>query len=129
MPGCGDGLYRPGHNLHWIQTKKAGSDPLAWFPATVIDVEGEIATVRYDDDGSTCRLWRHGGFASRLRPGDRASVCERWHVLQLPATGGGTWVCIEALDAAPKRTTGLPADRLQPFRAVPVDMSTGEGHP
>jgi hypothetical protein len=65
----------------------------------------------------------------RLRVGDRVSVCERWHVLQLPASGGGTWICIDALDAAPKRTTELPADRPQPFRAVPVEMSTGEGHP
>jgi hypothetical protein len=101
MPGCGDELYRPGHNLHWIQTKKAGSDPLAWFPATVIDVDGEIATVRYDDDDSTCRLWRHGGYAGRLRTGDRVSVCERWHVLQLPGTGGGTWAA--AVPRGPRR--------------------------
>ena len=130
MPGCGDGFYSPGHNLHWIQTKKAASDPLAWFPATVIAVDDEVATVRYDDDGSTCRLWRHGGYLGRLRPDDRVAVCERWHVLQLPSSGGGfVWVCVKALDRSAKRTTDLPEDRPQPFRAVPVDMSTGEGHP
>jgi hypothetical protein len=129
MPGCGDDLYTPGHNLHWIQTKKAGSDPLSWFPATVVEVTQEIAVVRYDDDETTCRLWRHGGFGSRLLVDDRVSVCERWHVLQLPNDHGGNWVCIEALDAAPARTTELPEHRSRPFRAVPVDMSTGEGHP
>jgi len=60
MPGCGDDLHIPGHTLHWIQTKKAGSDPLSWFPATVVRVVGEEALVRYDDDGSTTRHWRHG---------------------------------------------------------------------
>jgi hypothetical protein len=84
MPGCGDQLYWPGHNLHWIQTKKAGSDPLAWFPATVINLAGDIATVRYDDDASTCRLWRHGGYTLRLRVGDRVSVC----ALARPAAAG-----------------------------------------
>ena len=129
MPGCDDGLYQAGHNLHWIQTNHAGSDPLSWFPATVLDVDDEIAIVRYDDDGSTCRLWRHGGYAGRLTAGDRVAVCERWHVLQLPPSGGGTWVCVKALDRAAKRTTDLPDDRPQVSRPIVVDLATGERLP
>ena len=82
VSGCGCGAGFPGHNCHVIQATRANSDPMSWFSATVTALEQEEATVEYDD-GSTCRLWRHGGFDERVTVGTsllRVSI-GRWFQL------------------------------------------------
>ena len=80
--GCGCESFRPGHNCHVTQARLANSDPESWFVATVTEANGDEVVIAYDD-GTTCRLWRHGGFDRRAALGARVLTCEVWSVMSV----------------------------------------------
>ena len=124
LPGCGCRSYAPGHNCHVIQATRANSGPTSWFPATVTALEHEDATVEYDD-GTTCRLWRHGGFDQRVHVGTALLVCECWSLVSLAASSGRDQLSVAVRD--PRwRKSGLPEDRPRPWRASIVSNASGE---
>ena len=125
MSGCGCKSYAPGHNCHVIQATKANSDPMSWFPVTVTALEPEEVTLQYED-GSTCRLWRHGGFDSRVAVGTALLACETWSLLSVVGEGGRYQLSVEVRDPSWHRD-GLPEDRPQPYMAGVVSNETGEG--
>ena len=125
LPGCGCRAYAPGHNCHVIQATRANSDPGSWFPATVTALEHAEATVEYDD-GSTCRLWRHGGFDERVAVGIALLACECWSLVSVAGGDGRDQLSVAVRDPS-WRERGLPEDRPRPWRAGIVSNATGEG--
>jgi hypothetical protein len=123
--GCGCRSYRPGHHCHVIQATRANSDPTAWFSGTVTAVEQDEAAVEYED-GSTCRLWRHGGFGTRVTVGMPLLVCECWSLVSVAGRDGRDQLSVEIREPT-WRQHGLPEDRPRPWRAGVVGIDTGEG--
>jgi hypothetical protein len=123
--GCGCKSYRPGHNAHVIQATRANSDPTSWFAAKVTDLDAEEAIVEYDD-GSSCRLWRHGGFDARVTVGTALLVAETWSLVSIDGTERGGQLSVEVRNHT-WRKDRLPEDRDRTWRAGVVDLSTGEG--
>jgi hypothetical protein len=124
-PGCGCRSYAPGHNCHLIQATRANSDPASWFPAAVTALEHEEATVEYDD-GSRCRLWRHGGLDERVAVGTALLVSECWSLISLAARNGRDQLSVAVRDPT-WRKDRLPDDRPRAWRAGIVSNATGEG--
>ena len=124
-PGCGCEAGFPGHNCHVIQARQANSDPESWFSATVTALEQEEATVEYDD-GSTCRLWRHGGFDERVSVGTVLLACECWSLVSVVGSDWRDQLSVEVRDPS-WREAGLPEDRPRPWCAGIVSNVTGEG--
>jgi hypothetical protein len=123
--GCGCHSYRPGHNCHVIQARLANSDPESWFVATVTEVNGDEAVVTYDD-GTTCRLWRHGGFHDRVTLAATVLVCEAWSVMSV--VDGNVRVQLSVEGRTPTwRKNSLPEDRPHVAASGVVSNETGEG--
>lgn len=125
VSGCGCGAGFPGHNCHVIQATRANSDPTSWFSATVTALEQEEATVEYDD-GSTCRLWRHGGFDERAAVGTALLACECWSLVSVAAGNGRDQLSVAVRDPTWRRDQ-LPEERPRAWRAGIVSNVTGEG--
>ena len=125
VSGCGCGAGFPGHNCHVIQATRANSDPTSWFSATVTALEQEEATVEYDD-GSTCRLWRHGGFDERVSVGTVLLTCEHWSLVSVVGSDGWDQLSVEVRDPS-WRKAGLPEDRPRPWSPGIVNNANGEG--
>ena len=88
-------------------------------------LEQEEVTLEYED-GSTCRLWRHGGFDDRVAVGTSLLACERWSLLSVAGKDGRYQLSIEVRESSWRRG-GLPEDRPQPYMAGVVSNETGEG--
>jgi hypothetical protein len=117
--------YAPGHNCHVIQAGKANSDPNSWFPATVTALAEEEVTLKYED-GSTCRLWRHGGFDNRVAVGTALLACESWRLLSVVGKDGWCQLSVEVRDPS-WHESGLSEDRPRLHMSGVVSNETGEG--
>jgi hypothetical protein len=125
LPTCGCRTYFPGHNCHVVQATRANSDPTSWFAARVTALEQEEATVKYDD-GSTCRLWRHGGFDERVAVGAALLTCEPWSLISVLGSDGRDQLSVEVRNPS-WRKAGLPEDRPRRWSPGIVNNATGEG--
>jgi hypothetical protein len=125
MGACGCMSYAPGHNCHVIQAGKANSDPNSWFPATVTALAEEEVTLKYED-GSTCRLWRHGGFDNRVAVGTALLACESWRLLSVVGKDGWCQLSVEVRDPS-WHESGLSEDRPRLHMSGVVSNETGEG--
>jgi hypothetical protein len=123
--GCGCRAYHPGHSCHVIQATRANSDPTSWFRATVTVLNQEEVTVEYED-GSMCRLWRHGGFDERVTVGTALLVCERWLMVSIVGSDGRDQLSV-AVRHPTWRKDGLPEDRSRKWVAGIVSIASGEG--
>jgi hypothetical protein len=120
--GCGCRAYHPGHSCHVIQATRANSDPTPWFRATVTVLNQEEVTVEYED-GSMCRLWRHGGFDERVTVGTALLVCERWLMVSIVGSDGR-----DQLSATPLGVrTGCRRIEAGKWVAGIVSIASGEG--
>jgi hypothetical protein len=108
-----------------IQATQVNSDPTSWFAAAVTALNGEEATVEYDD-GSSCRLWRHGGFDERVTVGTAVLVSERWSLVSVVSSEGRDQLSV-AVRHGTWRSDGLPDDRDRKWTAGIVNLATGEG--
>lgn len=124
MGKCGCDSFKPGHNCHQIQVRLAGSDPYSWFDADVTSVARGLAVVRYQD-GSSCELWRHGGFDERCAAGTHVTVSEQWGLISVPGVEHRALLSVEVREPSWRRDD-LPEDRLQVPVAGIVDFGTGE---
>jgi hypothetical protein len=123
--GCGCASFRPGHNCHVIQARLANSDPESWFVATVTEVNGDDVLVAYDD-GTTCRLRRHGGFHERVTLAATVLVCEPWSVISVVAGDVRVQLSVEVRTPS-WRKNSLPEDRPHVAVSGVVSNATGEG--
>jgi hypothetical protein len=123
--GCGCDSFRPGHNCHVIQARLANSDPESWFVSTATEVNGDEVVVAYDD-GTTCRLWRHGGFDERMTLAASVLVCEAWSVTSVVDADLRVQLSVE-VRAPSWRKNSLPEDRLHVATSGVVSNETGEG--
>jgi hypothetical protein len=108
-----------------IQATRANSDPTSWFAGTVTALDAEEATVDYDD-GSTCRLWRHGGFGAGIAIGTALLVCECWSLVSTAGNEPRDQLSIVTRHST-WRKDRLPEDRERKWRAGVVDLASGEG--
>jgi hypothetical protein len=125
MSGCGCKSYGPGHNCHAIQATNANSDPTSWFAATVTALEQEEATLEYQD-GSSCQIWRHGGFDDRVAIGTSLLACERWSLLSVVGKDDRYQLSVEVREPSRHRDK-LPESRPRPHMVGIVSNETGEG--
>lgn len=135
MPTACCGLSAVGHNCHPIQLKLANRDPRTWFHAVIVDISGELLTVRYADR-STAVLWKHRGFDPSIHVGQRAAVCERWSLLSVEGEEGRRLFSTKA--RVPTWRKSDPPPRWWPSRRwsrrrapvlepAVVNLATGEG--
>jgi hypothetical protein len=123
--GCGCDSYRPGHNCHVVQARLANSDPASWFVATVTEVSGDEVVGTYDD-GTACRLWRHGGFHARVTLAATVLVCEPWSVVSVADGDARVQLSVEVRTPSWRRNS-LPEDRRHVAATGVVSNATGEG--
>jgi hypothetical protein len=108
-----------------IQARLANSDPESWFVATVTEKNGDEVFIAYDD-GTTCRLWRHGGFDEAVALGATILVCAAWSVMSVVDGDVRVQLSVEARTPS-WRKNSLPEDRLHVAASGVVSNETGEG--
>jgi hypothetical protein len=91
----------------------------------VTALDGEGATVEYDD-GSRCRLWRHGGFDERVTVGTALLACERWSLLSIAGSDARYQLSVDVRTPT-WRSKDLPDDRKRKWTAGIVNLATGVG--
>jgi hypothetical protein len=123
--GCGCESFRPGHNCHVVQARLANSDPESWFVTTVTEANGDDVLVAYDD-GTTCRLRRHGGFDARVALAATVLVCEAWSMMSVVDGDARIQLSVEVRTPS-WRKHSLPEDRLHVAAPGVVSNETGEG--
>lgn len=82
------GSYHPGHDVHFIQARKAGESPWGWRDATVVAVDGHQAVLAYLVGNVELTVWHHRSLAGRLSPGAPVRLHEEYFLLGTPS---GWW--------------------------------------
>jgi hypothetical protein len=115
--GCD--LYLPGHQVHYIQTRKAMEDAAAGdrTKATLVVAADGVIVVSLAD-GNIVRYRTHSTRRVRriAKPGDGVIVCESFRTLGIPGPRGATTMFCIALDR----------DELRPCSASPATAATPE---
>jgi hypothetical protein len=90
------GAFRPGHDVHYIQARKAYESELRRPGVATVEPTGWIA-VTYDD-GSTALMWNHDATRCAALIADNNGRVElRDHcVLFVPHDGGASPICVAA---------------------------------
>ncbi len=89
------GYYRAGHEIHWIQAKKAMNDPKR-VPGELVSVDPD-GTLVVRSGGEMIRLWNHEPDRLRTvvaRDGRAVSLQLRWRLLRAGTAGRETWFCV-----------------------------------
>ena len=124
VTGCdGDcAVYRPGHQVHFIQARHVGQSPWGWRDAVVTSVYGLTAHLSYVDHDAAPRVWHHRSLAGVLEPGAPVRLHERLHVLGSPAG----WFCVRVEDGlGPAPAPDAPELWADQVSVGVVDLSTG----
>jgi hypothetical protein len=90
------GLYKPGHEVHWIQGLRYRDPEHPLVPGTLVEV-GEDGIIAVEFADGVRRFWNHE--PQRLRDivataDNRVGLQERWGLLGIPTKSGYYCFCI-----------------------------------
>jgi len=125
------GLYRPGHDVHWIQVNQSAKDRInSPMAGNLVEVraDGTLALVL---GGQLLRLWNHD--PDRLeqlvaRDHGRIVYKPRWGLLMTPSN---YCFCVAGVDDPQQRPcpatppTGTPVELVQQAGGFVIPMGTG----
>ncbi|HEX7738919.1 MAG TPA: hypothetical protein VF426_04660 [Marmoricola sp.] len=116
MDGCGGDCdsFLPGHDVHWIQARKAMEEPAR--PALVVAVDGHRMTLLFED-GSSEVVWHHRELSEHVEVGQRAWRHEHG-ILRLPGSGLGTPMLCVRPEGQPEGCAGEDCYLVAPGHAV-----------